>query len=76
MAKLIILIIYNTFVILPLTIILPIIAIVNKRIKEGLEVRKNWEQRLRETLSPFTGSEKIVDATGRVEKFKKKYNLK
>jgi len=24
----------------------------------------------------FTGSEKIVDATGRVEKFKKKYNLK
>jgi len=24
----------------------------------------------------FTGSEKIVDAAGRVEKFKKKYNLK
>ena len=24
----------------------------------------------------FTGSQKIVDATGRVEKFKKKYNLK
>ncbi|NWF66071.1 MAG: 50S ribosomal protein L31 [Campylobacterales bacterium] len=24
----------------------------------------------------FTGSEKIVDATGRVEKFKQKYNLK
>ena len=24
----------------------------------------------------FTGSEKIVDATGRVEKFNKKYNLK
>jgi len=24
----------------------------------------------------FTGSEKIVDATGRVEKFKKKYNMK
>jgi large subunit ribosomal protein L31 len=24
----------------------------------------------------FTGSEKIVDSTGRVEKFKKKYNLK
>ncbi|MBD3788958.1 MAG: 50S ribosomal protein L31 [Campylobacterales bacterium] len=23
----------------------------------------------------FTGSEKIVDATGRVDKFKKKYNL-
>ncbi|MBD3792199.1 MAG: 50S ribosomal protein L31 [Campylobacterales bacterium] len=23
----------------------------------------------------FTGSEKIVDATGRVEKFKKKFNL-
>ncbi|PID47447.1 MAG: 50S ribosomal protein L31 [Proteobacteria bacterium] len=24
----------------------------------------------------FTGSEKIVDSAGRVEKFKKKYNLK
>ncbi len=24
----------------------------------------------------FTGSEKIVDAAGRVEKFRKKYNLK
>ena len=24
----------------------------------------------------FTGSERIVDAAGRVEKFKKKYNLK
>ena len=24
----------------------------------------------------FTGSEKIVDSTGRVDKFKKKYNLK
>ncbi len=24
----------------------------------------------------FTGSEKIVDAAGRVDKFKKKYNLK
>ncbi len=24
----------------------------------------------------FTGSEKIVDATGRVDRFKKKYNLK
>ncbi len=24
----------------------------------------------------FTGSEKIVDAAGRVEKFKKKYNMK
>ena len=23
----------------------------------------------------FTGSEKVVDATGRIEKFKKKYNL-
>ena len=23
----------------------------------------------------FTGSEKMVDATGRIEKFKKKYNL-
>jgi large subunit ribosomal protein L31 len=24
----------------------------------------------------FTGSEKIVDSAGRVEKFKKKYNMK
>lgn len=24
----------------------------------------------------FTGSEKIVDSTGRVDKFKKKYNMK
>lgn len=24
----------------------------------------------------FTGSEKIVDSTGRVEKFKRKYNMK